>query len=238
MWLLLCTPDDASALWLYHCLQQQHTYVPIEIVTPAELLYSVRWVETLGIPDAQFEITLSDGRRIRSTIVRGVINRLTEVPTQQLAYFAASDRAYVHMEWHALLFSWLHRLPRVVNPPVPPGLSGTLYTWSEWQIYAHRVELPTRGYALQSGVPPALESSVTFYRGVSMAGQWYGTPIPALYQTACARLVQTTQAVLLEICLGRAADGSWFFVEATPFADFRCGGVPLVTAVAHYLEIG
>ena len=93
MWLILCSSDDLPAFWAYEGLKTRGL-APLELVRAETLAYA-RWEHRLGIDGVCFNMTLPDGRRIHNEDVRGVLNRLTCVPSESLLLIHPSDREYV-----------------------------------------------------------------------------------------------------------------------------------------------
>ena len=75
MWLMICSAQDAAALWAYHGLRARGLH-PLELLTPEMLTAGTRWDHTVGVDADNFTITLDDGRVIDNRYVNGVINRL------------------------------------------------------------------------------------------------------------------------------------------------------------------
>jgi len=142
VWLLLCTSDDYPALWAANRLSARGLG-PLVVLTPELLHYSFRWQHRLGNDDPpSVEFTLADGRLIRSSGVRGVLNRIPALPPHLFLHLPGEDRSYALQEWTALHTSWLAALQApVLNLPVMQGFCGAWRHASEWTWLAARAGL-------------------------------------------------------------------------------------------------
>jgi hypothetical protein len=242
MWLLLCEHTDWSALWAHRGLQVREVE-PLEIVTSDLLAYSLRLEHRITREAARTEITLADGRTIRSGEVRGSVNRLQRVPTRHLAGAVEADRAYAYQELNALLLSVLHSLPGpMLNRPVGHSLSGPWLHPSEWTYRAVEAGLPVATYVRMSdhggdgddafAVPPAgmpIETIIVVGEGV------VGRHTPTAIVDGSRRLAERTGASLLGVQF-TVGDGEWLFASATPYPDLAIGGKPLLDLLAAALR--
>src|SRR5262245_14561960 len=116
MWLVICRPNDASALWAVKELKKRGV-VPIEVVTPDELACAPTFECRVGPRSTFARVVLSRGREIKSNQVRGVLNRVDAFEPPHIGQFSEGERTYVRAEWHAVLLAWLAALPQpVINP--------------------------------------------------------------------------------------------------------------------------
>lgn len=220
MWLILCEPHDRSALWAYTHLAASGTE-PIEIVTPAQLVYSPRSAHRLGDGEPSLEIELADGRQFTSTSVTGVLNRISSLPTDHIAVVRASDRAYAIEELSALVLSWLACLRNVVNRPHPLGMAGHHRHPTEWARLAMAAGFRTG--------PPA---SGTPVMRLVFDGEVFGPQATDEVIESCARLGDLAETRLLGIAVDEADDSSRF-VSATPTPDLRVGGRPFLDSLSR-----
>src|SRR5215831_121797 len=84
MHLVLCSSSDPGALWAFRELRAQGL-TPLELVTTEMLALSTRWEHRLGEQGVTTSFDLPDGRRVASTDVRGVLNRLLSPPEALIA---------------------------------------------------------------------------------------------------------------------------------------------------------
>ena len=241
MWLVLCAPADAAALWAYRRLQR-HGLTPLELVSPEQLVCSFRWEHRLGVEGVHVAITLADGRAIRDDRVRGVLNRLTAVPPVSFLAAAPADRLYASQEMTALFMCWLSALlPPVLNRPTSQGLSGAWRHPSEWVCLAGRAGLATIPYR-QDGrtLPPDMVRLVPASprtRTVFVVdGQFVGPAVPTGVAEGCRRLAELARTGLLGVELAESADGVWRFAGASPLPDLRLGGEALLEVLAAVLR--
>ena len=242
MWLILCASNDAVAWWAYQGLKARGLE-PLELVCAEVLPYGLKWEHRIGAEGASVAVELRDGRRITSSGLRGVLNRLTHVPTQHLTVLP--DHEYISQELTAFFMSWLHGLPGpVLNPPTAQGLCGPWRHISEWALLAARAGLPVPVYR-QSGDDQIDESRTErtlFPRGtnttraVFLGGRLFGPQrFPEEIEEGCARLAALVSMPLLGVEFGRDAAGAWQFAGATPLPDLCLGGDALLDALAEEL---
>jgi hypothetical protein len=250
MWLVLCSSEDASAIWAYQGLKRMGI-APLELVT-AESLACSQWEHRLSGSGTLTRITLANGRVIDGDKVKGALNRLHGPSPYALQKAADSDREYAQAELTAFYLSWLHGLPGVViNRPTPMGLSGAWLHPSEWTLRAWRAGLRTRRFrqsAQDAGDRDGLQGPRCVGRdsGSRASGKQsvialrhgvFGGLVSNSVARACGKLVANIGAELLGIELA-AEGGQWVFAEATPSPDLRAGGTPLLRCLAQVLMEG
>jgi len=244
MWLMICSSQDASALWACQGLRARGLH-PFELVTAEMLTTTAKWEHTVGVDGANFNVTLADGRVINNRYVSGVVNRLTHVPLEHLA--GAPDFEYAQQEYTALFMSWLNTLPSpIFNRVQSQGLSGAWRHVSEWVWLAAQAGLPTPSYTQSSydeidetlqlrrivpeGTPTAM--------AITLGDHVFGPNLPPQISNACKELARLCQTPLLgiELTLG-PPHGLWTFAGATPMPDLRLGGEPLLNELARQLYV-
>ena len=232
MWLTICSSSDTPALWAHHSLRTQGLE-PLELVTTEMLGQGVRWEHRLGIKGASINLTLSDGREIRSESIRGVLNRVTWIPTEHLPYVHLTDREYSIQEFLAFFSSWLYAFPRpVLNRPRPPGLSGQLRHITEWIWMASRVGLHISDYEQTSvNLVPEIAfegrcspTNAPINTVIVVSGHVIASKAPSDVREKCRRLADLARTELLGIEFSEGAESPWTFVGATTLPDLRLGG--------------
>ena len=242
MWLILCSSHDAHALWAYEGLKARGL-APLEMVSAEALPYSLRWEHRLDAEGARLSVTLRDGRTITSDRLRGVLNRLTHVPTQHLSM--SSDHDYMTQEFTAFFMSWLNALPQpVLNPVTPQGLCGHWRHLSEWVLLASAAGLPTPTYR-QSSLDEIDETRAerklfpptTPTRHVIVVGTEVVSPAdpPREIRDGCRRLAQLSATPLLGVEFAATPASAWTFAGASPLPELSFGGEPLLDALAAAL---
>lgn len=236
-WLVVCYPNDVSALWAVAGLTRR-SLVPIDVVAPEALVCSQTLVHTIveGRPRTTFN--LPGGSVIDSTLVRGVLNRVTSLPTAHLGVAARDDVAYAGQELHAIVLSVLYGLGEaVINAPTPQGHAGRCRTVVEWLWLAGRAGLRTTDHiegdahaSAQLAAPSGGACSVIVFDGRA-----FGPAIPEDVEVAAARLAILAESRLLGVDLVEASDGAWWFTGASTTPDLRVGGEPLLDALAAAL---
>jgi hypothetical protein len=207
------------------------------------LLHGCKWEHRVGGADPSIRITLADGRVINNQTVRGTLNRLTQVPLQQLA--GAPDYDYATQEYAAFFMSWLYSMPQpILNPAAAQGLSGAWRHVSEWVSLAAQAGLQTPHYRQTSedtiderrerrSLFPAGSATTLF---ITVGDRVVGPSLPRETRDSCLRLAQLAEAPLLGIELvSDASSNSWTFAGATPMPDLRVGGEALLDALAAAL---
>lgn len=236
MWLLLCTSDDHPALWAAERLRARGLS-PLVIVTPELLHFSFKWQHRLGNDDPpSVQFTLADGRVIRSSGIRGVLNRIAALSPHLVSRLVPADQSYALQEWTALHISWLSALEvPVLNRPVMQGLCGAWRHESEWTWLAARAGLSAMPFRQDGspGVAPARLASCRKTRPVFVVDdRVVGVGLSAATAAACASMGRLSSTRLLGIELDAADDT---FVSASPRPDLRLGGEPLITALCEVL---
>jgi hypothetical protein len=241
LWLVLCEPEDAGAVWAWDGLRAMG--LPAALVTSAELA-GARWVHRLGSTGTAVEATLADGRTIRSPSVRGVLNRLLHPAWPDLAHAQPQDREYAAQELMAFYMSWLRCLPGpAFNPATPQGLSGSWRHESQWAVLAAQAGLRTSTYAMGPGeaaqhspfpdlLPKTDPAGVTLIvLGEGVVGDLRQSDIV----DGCRALARLSQTPLLGVHLVEDV-GGWTFVGATPHPELRAGGHVFLNVLSEALQ--
>jgi hypothetical protein len=243
MWLVLCASSDLSAIWAYEGLRQRGLD-PVRLITTEEFDYRVHWEHRVGAAGASVNLTLADGTRIRSSDLRGMLNRIVYVPTGNLLLIRPADRDYVQEELGTFFLSWLYALPGpMLNRPSPQGLSGQWRHASEWLCLAARTGLPTATYRQSSqdlsqgaSIATSVVPPGTPVRTVLVVdGHLAGPPAPAHILEGCRRLGALAKTALLGAEFSVKAGDKWTFVGATTHPDLRPGGERLLDLLARAL---
>jgi len=244
MHLVLCTSSDYAARWAFRELLA-FGLDSLELVTSEMLALSTGWEHSLGAEGVTTQFDLPDGRRVVSSEVRGVLNRLLGPPEMLVAQAVESDREYAQQELTALYLSWLYAIQApVINRPTPQGLAGRWRHASEWAQAAHRAGLavdtyrqsasdaPNKGYASFAPANIATETMIV------LGGEAFGANVPGEVRESCRRLASLAETPLLGIDLYVEPDGGWRFASATPIPDLHIGGTALVSRLYHIFETG
>jgi len=243
MWLILASQNDASALWAFHGLRDRGLQ-PLELIFAEMLPFSLRWEHRVDARESSITITLADGRIIRNSEVRGVLNRLTHVPLQHLS--GNPDYDYASQEYSAFFMSWLSsfRGP-VLNPASSQGLAGAWRHISEWVWLAAQAGLPTPKYRQTSAddIDEMVELRKLFPAGtptvttVVVQDRVLGQSLTPEIERSCLKLAELAQTPLLGIDFAMTAVGApWQFAGATPLPDLMLGGQPLLDHLARSLS--
>jgi hypothetical protein len=242
VWLVLCSGDDPAGLWSYLGLGRRGL-APLELVTPEALGWALGISHSIRRTGVFTEIELADGRRLVSTEIRGVLNRLTGIPPAVLGSLRLSDRDYAVQELHALHLSWLAALPvPVVNPPTPFAMAGLrLGTW-EWMARAAGAGLPVADRPPIPTGPP--QPSTPGERSLLAVGEQVLAPVgsraapPPRIVRGVRRLARSTGLPVLEARFATAGGEPWAFRIADPLPDLRRWGEPALCALHAVLRNG
>lgn len=247
MWLVLCSSSDLSAHWAFQGLMQLGV-APLHLVTAESLASARTWEHRVSSNGADVTITLANGVLIRSSQIRGVLNRLSAPSDFTARSAVTADQQYTAAEMQAFYLSWLRTLPGVViNRPSPLGLSGAWMHASEWTLHANRAGLRTCTYR-QSARESAAEADArraslsrerTAARHlIALRGEVFGAPAPLDVALACGRLAKAAGTEILGIQLNSGEGDEWTFADATALPDLRIGGAPLLRRMAQILVCG
>ncbi|QGQ19432.1 hypothetical protein GC089_09570 [Cellulomonas sp. JZ18] len=240
MWLVLCTPEDDSALWLYRRLRALER-TPVRLVDQASLSMPLAVEHRVGRDAPSTRLTLADGGELDAAGVGGVVNRLTGLTPHHLALAAPEDQEYALAELYAFALSWLHALPcPVVNPATPLGLGGPAAPPSRWVLQAQRCGLRTRPYRVDDTDPAAARFPDPGGTGLRRRGdvdvlvvgdRVVPGHLPTELHAACVRLARCAGVPLLGLTFRRDADG-WCLHDVQVRPDLRVGGDAGVAALA------
>ena len=236
-WLVFCYPNDYSALWAVAGLTRRGL-IPMDVVAPEALVCSPTLVHTIVEGRSRTMFKLPGGTVIDSALIRGVLNRMTSLPTAHLDGAAPDDAAYAQQELHATVLSVLYGLGEAaINSPTPQGLAGRFRTVVEWLWLAGRAGLLAPDYVggardarAQLAAPSGDARSVIVFDGCA-----FGPAIPEDVEASVARFATLAETRLVGIDLVEARDGTWWFTGASTTPDLRVGGEPLLDALATAL---
>ncbi|PTY08560.1 hypothetical protein DB347_03000 [Opitutaceae bacterium EW11] len=232
MFLVLCSPQDLSALWAHEHLRTQ-TGSDVQLVTSGVLAAALGWDHRLSPRETSLRIRLADKREIDSARIDAVLNRLVEAPIPHWSGSMEEDRLYVQQEMTAFYLSWLHGLPcPVFNPPTPQGLCGAWRQESEWAMLAGEAGLPTPAYEQSTRSRDDDPASTlrlrargaAVYTAIVFQGTVTGLNLPRPLQRACCALAELCSTPLLGVEFTASANGALQFAGATPMPDLRLGG--------------
>jgi len=235
--LIIAEPDDLGALWLRSQLDRRPAD-PVEVVTPATLVYAPSIVQRLTsrVSDADFRLT--DGRTLRMSAVQGVINRIRAVPTAHLHAADAAERDYAASELHAFLLGWLASFDcAMLNAPAPESLSGPSHSPMSTLHFAAIAGLSCRRTQIKTTAPQPLEQAPPRRTAVHfiLDDQVIGPLLPAPMRDAMVAFARLWGARLLQIET-IAGGGRNEFVSATSLVDFAAGGDTLIRAISRALS--
>lgn len=232
MWLVLCDPNDSSALWAGQGLRARGA-TPVEFVSPVELICAPRLEyrsENGGAAHATAE--LASGRRIDGRRLRGTLNRAMRMDPPQIQRTAPADRTYVRAEMDAILLAWLGALPApLFNPAHPTGWAGAQWHPFAWALRAQKAGFRTPpqrcGYA---GLEPSADGGHHTSAHLVFGGRTFPT-LPSEMESAAVRLAHSACIPLLGIAITWLANGEAIFAGAIATPDLRIGGAAFLDAL-------
>jgi hypothetical protein len=226
MLVVLASAHDHTAREIVKCwgFSRAALCVPADLSQPG-------WCHRVGAPDASRAVV--DGRVLPASAIRGVLTRLWQVPAQELAHIALSDRPYVAAEMTAFLTAFLLDLPgRVLNKPAASTLSGPGWRREQWVRAASRAGIPVgSGHSVVDArvvgpAAPPIAAEVTV-----VGAQVFGTADADLIGWSL-RLAALADVDLLGIRFIRQGHG-YAFSEVNPWPIVTYDGV--LEAMRHML---
>jgi hypothetical protein len=244
-WLVLASEVDEAARWAAGRLPGAGLE-PLRFVTDAELA-GATWDHRLDDDGVATTLTLTDGRVIRSSEVKGTLNRLVQVPAGLITALAPADRDYAFHEFSALFMSWLASLPGpILNPPETRGLGGAWRSPAEWAMLAAesgvrsaRVSFDSANEWPYAGGWRAWPPYAPIEEDVIVVGEavFARDPVDAATLAAYRRLARRAGTPILGIAFACATcGGSQDVVAVSPLPDLRAGGDELIEALAAALR--
>jgi hypothetical protein len=239
MVLVVCEGFDHAAFWAVHQLCERG--IAVDVVTGDDLAAAECWDHRVGAAGVSISVQLRDGRRFVGDTARGVLNRLSYLPSAWLQQIGGPDRDYALQEMYAFYLSWLHGLKGpVVNPPTPQGLCGNWRHPSMWMALAGRTGLPVATYRLSSNDDPArtwqprptAAPLTAFVAGRRVVAPTLRTEL----HEACRRMANLAGVPLLGVDFAPDGQGGWHFTGASVMPDLIAGGDALIDALIEVLH--
>jgi hypothetical protein len=239
MYLVLCSINDRGALWAHEQLRYFGVN-PIQLVTTESLSYA-RWSHRVGKSGNAIQVTLPDGRVIADRQIKGVLNRITLIGSDQANRAIPGDREYAVSELNAFYLSWLHCLAcGVINRATPQGLCGRWRHPSEWVALAQRAGLPVDLYRQSDQDAPedayrsaSAPSGTLTNKAIVFRGRLFGMALPSSVAIASARMAELAGLDLMEIEFRSSVPHGYAFAGASPQPDLFLGGPDLIRAIAE-----
>lgn len=240
MHLVLCSESDRPALWAYHKLRAA-VGESIQLVTASLLASAPSWEHRIGRAGVHLKVHLQDGRRLCSSEIQGVLNRLVSAPAGIIDHAVAEDREYAAAETTAFYLGWLHGLRGVLNAAAPQGLCGPWRHASEWALLAAKAGFDVPTFRQASIDPPDAgfhsfaPAGRTMHSVIVLRDELHAAAVPLDYGLACRKLAALSGIDLLGVDLFESTEGKLMFGHATPFPDLTLGGDPLIDGLARAL---
>ena len=237
MILIIADYDDLPAHWLQAALRQRLP-MPVELLSPAQLVYAPAIVQRMGSDGGQSHFRLWNGAELDFASVAGVINRITALPQAHLEHAEQGDRHYAAGELHAFLLGWLASLDcPVLNPPAPEWLAGAWHREISAVHFAVQAGLRCEAFELNSGVEgpplPVTKGEAPTVHFV-LDDQLMGPLVDARGRDSLLAFAHGWGVRLLQVET-REQGGERWFLRATSLPDCQLGGGALVRAIARVL---
>lgn len=238
MWTVLAHSADESALWAFQRLRARSRQ-PVELVLVEALDTPVTsWVHQVGASGAGVEVRLGDGRRLSTTGVRAVLNRLTWPPLGLLTAAAPTDAPYAQSELIAFALSWIRSLaPVIVNEPTSQGLCGRWRPALHWRVLGMRAGLPIAPLHVTSAEVCREEDEAIGTTILAIGGELLANTAPDAIRQAVRRLAVLSETAILGLRFAGAdpARCGWRLLDATPQPDLSTAGEAGIAALEAVL---
>ncbi len=241
MWMIVSSCSDVSAEWAYQELNREGL-APLEWMQVEAFVNISRWDHRIGAAGVSTNVSLPGGRAVSHSEIKGVLNRMSGPPSNQVELAVAADREYSQSELTAFYLSWLHALDcPVMNRPTPQGLCGRWAHQSEWITMAVEAGLPVIPYRQTANDSPlaGYSSLVSQNDGkvsvIVIGSRVFGYQIPGNLQLGCTRLAEIAKLEVMGIDFV-PCDSGLAFAGATPMPALEIIGAPGIQHLAHLLK--
>ncbi len=232
---VIAFPGDAAAMWAADGLRRAG--VDVRCVSPVRLLAMPVFRHRLGkaAADDHVRFESTDGTRIDSRELRGVLQRVARLPVAEVVG-NGPDAAYASAELAAAWRGWLASLgPRVLNPPTHDGLCGPAWEPSRWAQVAGRVPEVSVPDLHWSTSEPAPQEQRPRTRLIVLDAEQVFPAVPLPVARAARAIARASNTPLLGLDLAVGSRGV-VYGGATPLPDLRVGGPALLDALSQRLE--
>jgi hypothetical protein len=238
---VLAHATDVSARWADGRLRAR-SREKVEFVAVEALAAATTWRHELGADGVTTEISLRDGRRLRTGEVTSVLNRMLQPPLAAVAAAVPGDADYARSELTAFAASWVLALaPRVVNEPTPQGLCGRWRAPLQWRALALAAGLPVAPATFDSADPPplgyGLEAAEPSTTVLALGGELVDGAVPDAVRAAVRRFATLAETPILGLRFaGLERDrAGWRLLDATPYPDLSTGGEAAISVLEELL---
>ncbi len=233
MILVLADRDDAAACWLTGALRP-HLDAQVRLVTPIQLVCA-RGSQQLSSGGGEFRFDLTDGTKLDTASVCGVVNRMATVPTAHLAGADEVDRQYAAGELHAFHLGWMSSLDGpVLNSPSPESLCGPWHSPTSALHFASMAGLYCDAEQQDADTSVIEKPDAGDMTHFVFDGQVIGPVVPSKLRDALLGFALLWGARLVQIETMSHPRGRRF-LSASSLVDYRRGGAALVGALVRVL---
>jgi hypothetical protein len=236
-WLVLGSPNDASAVWAFESLKALGR-CETRFVHAAALGPAARWDHWISNSSTGVIAGLSDGATLRSSATRGVLNRLGGNPGWRFPKTVSSrDASYAQVEIAAFFLSWLSSFScNIINRPTPRSLAGRTRGTAEWCFLAGQVGLPTRSLRGHSQQLTQEEHVIETAGSLLVLDEEVFGEAPESICSASRQMQVLSGSRLLGITFTRDHGLDWEFDQATVQPDLRVGGSAFIQALVRAFD--
>lgn len=149
MIIILCEPDDTSALWLASELELRER--DCRILLPEELIVDSRLSLRLGSKGTSACVQLADGMLLDHNSTTAIVNRMQRFPVPVMDNASEHDIVYASEEARAAIVAWCSSLTcPILSPPTPYGPAGNSASDLVWRFRAASLGISTEDLTIGS----------------------------------------------------------------------------------------
>ncbi|MDC1162162.1 hypothetical protein OAT18_01840 [Tenacibaculum sp.] len=225
--IIVSHPQDQEAIWLYLALKNND--IPIEIISPEELLMAEEWTQSINNEEDNFYIKTKKGVEISGNNLNFVFNRIQIASSPIWEKAEETEKQYVHAEMNALMMSWLHLLQQkcnIYNPSVGYSLSGVFWSHEQWEKAAY-----VAGFESVLAVKDQqyFESKKILVFGKKVIASCHNKNLIE----SCLELSRYAQTPFLEISV---SEDETMFIRANTQPSLREYGSKLIAIIKHIIN--
>jgi hypothetical protein len=221
--LILCHPNDKSAIWLYK--QLNINGLNTTLLAVEEILMAKSWTQNITTTTDSFSITTKSGITLTNKNLNFVLNRVQMANAPIWEKADPKEKSYIQSEMTAMLMSWLYDLQqktKLFNPPNNYNLYGAAFSENEWKKKAIEAEM---SISTKSDSDPKHKILVVGEKTIQLQ----------LNKNLAAKAINLSKIVnspILEIYLNSKDE----FVSANSFPAFDNYGQNFVKLITHHIN--
>lgn len=233
MWLMICEPNDYSALWLYGELEKVDVD-NITLLTPDELMFGATWELHDGYQGTSFLITLDNSVVIHSAEIKGIINRVGFISVNE----DNNDARYITEEWNAFFLCWLSSLDCIMlNPPQPDSLMGF---WQEPAVLHNTLNhsgLSTHPITFKSNAEQSVEQKdIKHTHVLAFNGRAMDSSLPDSVKVGINELFNISNLPLMGLTFDSSDPTHWLVTDVSNFPYFELGRENIISEISNLIQ--